>query len=99
MLRLALTYIVIVKNDMLQWVMDEAAQRTGTDEEVVTRIMLINFASVHTVALVRRCDVLADRWHSDLSFFDFLRLSTMLYFIWLMSLPSFKRSSSRQRRS
>ena len=44
---------------MLQWVMDEAAQRTGTDEEIVTRIMLINFASIHTVALVRRNCVFA----------------------------------------
>ncbi|KAM5543812.1 hypothetical protein V8D89_002429 [Ganoderma adspersum] len=38
-------------NDMLQWVMDEAASRTGTDEEIATRVMLINFASIHTVAL------------------------------------------------
>ena len=60
MLRLALTYIAIAKNDMLQWVMDEAAQRTGTDEEVVTRIVLINFASIHTVASVCRNCVLAD---------------------------------------
>ena len=37
---------------MLQWVMDEAASRTGTDEEIATRVMLINFASIHTVALV-----------------------------------------------
>ena len=54
---------------MLQWVMDEAAQRTGTDEEVVTRIMLINFASIHTVALVRCYYVLADCW-PDLSLFS-----------------------------
>ncbi len=40
---------------MLQWVMDEAALRTGTDEEIATRVMLINFASIQTVALVSAC--------------------------------------------
>ena len=54
---------------MLQWVMDEAAQRTGTDEEIVTRIMLINFASIHTVALVRRHCVFAICWTSKSQFF------------------------------
>ena len=37
---------------MLQWIMEEAASRIGTDEEIVTRIFLVNYASVHTFTIV-----------------------------------------------
>ena len=37
---------------MLQWIMEEAACRTDTDEEIVTRIFLVNYAFVHTFTIV-----------------------------------------------
>ncbi|KAI0354621.1 cytochrome P450 [Trametes cingulata] len=36
-------------NDMLQWVMEEAiARNKGSDELIVQRILLVNFAAIHT---------------------------------------------------
>ncbi|KAI0368876.1 cytochrome P450 [Pilatotrama ljubarskyi] len=36
-------------NDMLQWVMEEAiARNKGSDEAIVQRILLVNFAAIHT---------------------------------------------------
>ncbi|KAH9895701.1 cytochrome P450 [Cubamyces lactineus] len=35
-------------NDMIQWVMDEGLSRNNTDEEMVQRVLLVNFAAIHT---------------------------------------------------
>ncbi|KAI0800573.1 cytochrome P450 [Fomes fomentarius] len=35
-------------NDMLQWVLEEAIPRNSTDESIVERILLVNFAAIHT---------------------------------------------------
>ncbi|KAJ3007828.1 hypothetical protein NUW54_g3393 [Trametes sanguinea] len=35
-------------NDMLQWIIDEARTRNGTDVTIIERILLMNFAAIHT---------------------------------------------------
>ncbi len=41
------------KNDMLQWVLEEAVSRGSPDYEIVERVMLVNFSATHTVSVVR----------------------------------------------
>ena len=38
----------VPKNDMIQWVIDEGLSRNNTDEEMVQRVLLVNFAAIHT---------------------------------------------------
>ncbi|KAH9895714.1 cytochrome P450 [Cubamyces lactineus] len=35
-------------NDLIQWVMDVGLSRNNTDKEMVQRILLVNFAAIHT---------------------------------------------------
>ncbi|KAJ8475002.1 hypothetical protein ONZ51_g6824 [Trametes cubensis] len=35
-------------NDMIQWIMDEGLSRNNTDQEMVQRVLLVNFAAIHT---------------------------------------------------
>ncbi|KAI0329481.1 cytochrome P450 [Cubamyces sp. BRFM 1775] len=35
-------------NDMIQWIMDEGLSRGNTDKEMVQRVLLVNFAAIHT---------------------------------------------------
>lgn len=42
-----------VQKDMLQWILEQATARRTTDDEVVRRIMIINFAALHTSSTVR----------------------------------------------
>ncbi|KAI0654469.1 cytochrome P450 [Cubamyces menziesii] len=35
-------------NDMLQWILEEAVVRQTSDEAIVQRILLVNFAAIHT---------------------------------------------------
>ncbi|KAI9060501.1 cytochrome P450 [Trametes sanguinea] len=42
---------------MLQWIMDEAKNRNGNDVTIVERILLMNFAAIHTSSNVRMCSL------------------------------------------
>ena len=37
---------------MLQWILEETISRGQTDEAVAERVLLVNFASLHTTASV-----------------------------------------------
>ncbi|TBU43931.1 cytochrome P450 [Dichomitus squalens] len=37
--------------DMLQWIIEQAVPREGDDESIVTRVLLVNFASIHTASM------------------------------------------------
>ncbi|KAI0741311.1 cytochrome P450 [Daedaleopsis nitida] len=37
-------------NDMLQWTLEQAIQRNDSDEDVVSRVLLTNFASIHSTS-------------------------------------------------
>lgn len=38
---------------MLQWLLDEAASRKSADLGVTQRVLLVNFAAIHTSSMVR----------------------------------------------
>lgn len=42
-----------VQNDMLQWIMEVAATRDSSVKAIVKRILMINFAAIHTSSAVR----------------------------------------------
>ena len=43
----------LVQNDMLQWIMEVAATRDSSVKAIVKRILMINFAAIHTSSAVR----------------------------------------------
>lgn len=38
----------ISQNDMLQWIMDEAASRDPSVKAIAERLLMVNFAAIHT---------------------------------------------------
>ncbi|RPD64698.1 cytochrome P450 [Lentinus tigrinus ALCF2SS1-6] len=38
-------------NDMLQWILEEAIPRSYTDVQIIERILLVNFAAIHTSSM------------------------------------------------
>ncbi len=41
------------QNDMLQWVMEEAASRDPSVKAIAERLLVVNFAAIHTSSNVR----------------------------------------------
>lgn len=41
------------QGDMLQWILEQAIPRNDTDEQIAARILLVNFAAIHTTSSVR----------------------------------------------
>ncbi len=41
-------FTTVVQNDMLEWVLEQAIPRNSSDESITSRILLVNFAAIHT---------------------------------------------------
>ena len=41
------------QNDLLQWVLDSDCEDEKTTERIIFRLLTLNFAAIHTTALVR----------------------------------------------
>lgn len=55
---------------MLQWILEEAIPRRYTDVKIIERILLVNFAAIHTSSIVRpdacsHCTRLLDAYESS----------------------------------
>ena len=37
-----------MQNDMLEWILEQAIPRNSNDESITSRILLVNFAAIHT---------------------------------------------------
>ena len=55
-----------LQNDMLQWLIDEAVRQNHSDISVIERIMLINFAAIHTSSTVRVSFLLSSETGNDM---------------------------------
>ena len=45
-----------MQNDMLEWIVEKALERNCTNEEIVARLLLVNFGTIHSTANVSDSD-------------------------------------------
>lgn len=44
---------IFPQDDLLQWLLEKGIQRGSTDANVLERLLLVNFAAIHTTTYVR----------------------------------------------
>ena len=55
-----------VQNDMTSWLIDNASPALRTAEDLVLRILSVNFSAIHTTSLVRQSSRVVTRLHLPL---------------------------------